>query len=168
MPTTPTASSTMGSAALSPATATNPACATTATSVPVARAGTLAAPETPALRSKCSVNFSYVSDHYEKENHGFRRHAGYLEGLVLMRHNAAFAQAGMTTATPSPGATSSFGMVPGESVGPNGLPLGVSPGVSTIPNGLTGTITVPGASSWRGMLDGRDFAGRNVRIPYDI
>src|ERR1700691_6179612 len=65
----------------------------------------------------------------------------------LLCHNAAFAQAGMTTATPSLGATSSFGMVPGESVGPNGLPLGASPGVSTIPNGLTGTITVPNASS---------------------
>src|SRR3984885_3340298 len=65
----------------------------------------------------------------------------------LLCHNAAFAQAGMTTATPSLGVTSSFGMVPGESVGPNGLPLGSSPGVSTIPNGLTGTITVPSASS---------------------
>jgi hypothetical protein len=65
----------------------------------------------------------------------------------LLCHNAAFAQAGMTTATPSLGLTSSFGMVPGESVGPNGLPLGASPGVSTIPNGLIGTITVPSASS---------------------
>jgi hypothetical protein len=62
-------------------------------------------------------------------------------------HNAAFAQAGMTTAMPSLGATSSFGMVPGQSVGPNGLPLGASPGVGTVPNGLTGTITVPSASS---------------------
>src|ERR1700684_2237242 len=65
----------------------------------------------------------------------------------LLCHNAAFAQAGMTTATPSIGATSSFGTVPSESVGPNGLSLGVSPGVSTVPNGLTGTITVPSASS---------------------
>src|ERR1700733_14207901 len=65
----------------------------------------------------------------------------------LLCHNAAFAQAGMTTATPSLGVTSSFGMVPGESVGPNGLPLGSSPVVSTLPNGLTGTVTVPNASS---------------------
>src|ERR1700677_4715044 len=65
----------------------------------------------------------------------------------LLCHNAAFAQAGMTTATPSIGATSSFGTVPSESVGPNGFSLGVSPGVSTVPNGLTGTITVPSASS---------------------
>src|SRR6204780_2969521 len=65
----------------------------------------------------------------------------------LSCHDAAYAQAGVTTATPSPDVTSSFGMVPGESVGPNGLPLGSSPGVSTIPNGLTGTITVPSASS---------------------
>jgi hypothetical protein len=65
----------------------------------------------------------------------------------LLCHDAAFAQAGMTTATPPLGATSSFGIVPGESVGPNGLPLGASPGVSTVPNGLTGTITVPSASS---------------------
>jgi hypothetical protein len=65
----------------------------------------------------------------------------------LLCHNAAFAQAGMTTATPSLGATSSFGMVPGESVGPNGLPPGASPGVGAVPNGLTGTITVPSASS---------------------
>jgi hypothetical protein len=53
----------------------------------------------------------------------------------------------MTTATPSPGVTSSLGIVPGESVGPNGLPLSASPGVSTVPNGLTGTITVPNATS---------------------
>src|ERR1700733_15236039 len=65
----------------------------------------------------------------------------------LLCHNAAFAQAGMTTATPSLGVTSSFGMVPGESVGPNGLPLNASTGVGTVPNGLTGTITVPSASS---------------------
>src|ERR1700722_18175093 len=65
----------------------------------------------------------------------------------LLCHNAAFAQAGMITATPSLGVTSSFGMVPGESVGANGLPLNASSGVSTVPNGLTGTITVPGASS---------------------
>jgi hypothetical protein len=65
----------------------------------------------------------------------------------LLCHNAAFAQAGMTTATPPLGATSSFGIVPGESVGPNGLPLAASPGVSTVPNGLTGTITVPSSSS---------------------
>ena len=51
----------------------------------------------------------------------------------LLCHNAAFAQAGITTATPSPGVTSSFGMVPGESVGPNGLPLNASSGVSTVP-----------------------------------
>ena len=65
----------------------------------------------------------------------------------LLCHNAAFAQAGMTTTTPSLGVTSSFGMVPGESVGPNGLPLNASSGVSIVPNGLTGTITVPSASS---------------------
>src|ERR1700693_2787043 len=65
----------------------------------------------------------------------------------LSCHDAAFAQAGITTATPSPGVTSSFGMVPGESVGPNGLPLNASSGVSIVPNGLTGTITVPNASS---------------------
>jgi hypothetical protein len=65
----------------------------------------------------------------------------------LLCDTAAFAQAGMTTATPSLGATSSFGMVPGESVGPNGMPLGASPGVSAVPNGLTGTITVPNAGS---------------------
>jgi hypothetical protein len=65
----------------------------------------------------------------------------------LSCHDAAFAQAGITTATPSPGVTSSFGMVPGESVGPNGLPLNASSGVSTFPNGLTGTITIPSASS---------------------
>jgi hypothetical protein len=65
----------------------------------------------------------------------------------LLCHNAAYAQAGMTTATPSPGVTSSFGMAPGESVGPNGLPLNASSGVSTVPDGLTGTITVPNASS---------------------
>jgi hypothetical protein len=65
----------------------------------------------------------------------------------LLCHKAAFAQAGMTTATPSLGVTPSFGMVPGESVGPNGLPLNASPGVSIVPNGLTGTITVPNASS---------------------
>lgn len=53
----------------------------------------------------------------------------------------------MTTAMPSLGATSSLGIVPGESVGPNGLPLGASVGVGTVPNGLTGTITVPSASS---------------------
>jgi hypothetical protein len=63
----------------------------------------------------------------------------------LLCQNAAFAQVG--TVTPSLGVTSSFGMVPGESVGPNGLPLGASPGVSTVPNGATGTITVPNASS---------------------
>jgi hypothetical protein len=68
-------------------------------------------------------------------------------GASSLCHNAAFAQGGMTTATPSLGATSSLGMVPGESVGPNGLPLGVSPSVGTVPNGLTGTITVPSASS---------------------
>jgi hypothetical protein len=65
----------------------------------------------------------------------------------LSCHDAAYAQAGVTTATPSPGVTSSFGMVPGESVGPNGLPLNASSGVSTVPNRLTGTITVPNASS---------------------
>src|ERR1700733_619582 len=66
----------------------------------------------------------------------------------LLFDNAAFAaQTGMTMATPSLGATSSFGMVPSESVGPNGLPLGASPGVGTVPDGLTGTITVPSASS---------------------
>src|SRR3984885_1148597 len=63
----------------------------------------------------------------------------------LLFDNAAFAQVG--TAMPSLGATSSFGMVPSESVGPNGLPLGASPGVGTVLNGLTGTITVPSASS---------------------
>src|SRR3984885_3416882 len=68
--------------------------------------------------------------------------------LSLLFDNAAFAaQTGMTMATPSLGATSSFGMVPGESVGPNGLPLNASSGVGTVPNGLTGTITVPSASS---------------------
>src|ERR1700733_98044 len=68
--------------------------------------------------------------------------------LSLFFGNAAFAaQTGMTMATPSLGAPSSFGMVPSESVGPNGLPLGASPGVGTVPNGLTGTITVPSASS---------------------
>src|SRR3984957_14564346 len=61
--------------------------------------------------------------------------------------DAAYAQAGVTTATPSPDITSSFGMVPGESVGPNGLPLNASSGVSTVPNGSTGTITIPSASS---------------------
>jgi hypothetical protein len=66
---------------------------------------------------------------------------------ALLCHNAAFAQAGMTTATPSLGATSSLGIVPGESVGPNGMPLVASPGVSTVPDGATGTITVPSASS---------------------
>src|ERR1700733_702355 len=68
--------------------------------------------------------------------------------LSLLFDNAAFAaQTGMTMATPSLGATSSFGMVPSESVGPNGLPLGASPGVGTVPDGLTGTVTVPSASS---------------------
>ena len=38
-------------------------------------------------------------------------------------HDAAFAQAAMTTTMP--GVTSSLGIVPGESVGPNGLPLGL-------------------------------------------
>ena len=65
----------------------------------------------------------------------------------LLFDHAAFAQAGITTAMPSLGATSSLGIVPGESVGPSGLPLGTSPGVGTVPNGLTGTITVPSASS---------------------
>jgi hypothetical protein len=65
----------------------------------------------------------------------------------LSCHDAAYAQAGVTTATPSPGVTSSFGMVPGESVGTNGLPLNAASGVSTVPNGLTGTITIPSASS---------------------
>src|ERR1700721_937405 len=65
----------------------------------------------------------------------------------LSCHDAAYAQAGLTTATPSPGITSSFGMVPGESVGPNGLPLNASSGLGTVPNGLRGTITVPSASS---------------------
>src|SRR3984885_12483203 len=63
----------------------------------------------------------------------------------LLFDNAAFAQVG--TAMPSLGATSSFGMVPSESVGPNGLPLNASTGVGTVPNGFTGTITVPSASS---------------------
>jgi hypothetical protein len=65
----------------------------------------------------------------------------------LSCHDAAFAQIGMTAATPSLGVTSSFGMVPGETVGPNGLPLNASSGVSTVPNGLTGMITIPSASS---------------------
>ena len=65
----------------------------------------------------------------------------------MLFDHAAFAQAGITTAMPSLGATSSLGIVPGESVGPSGLPLGTSPGVGTVPNGLTGTITVPSASS---------------------
>ena len=68
-------------------------------------------------------------------------------GASSLCHNAALAQAGMTTATPSLGVTSSFGIVPGDSVGPNGLPLNASPGASIVPNGLTGTITVPNASS---------------------
>ena len=89
-------------------------------------------------------------------------------GASSFCHNAAFAQAGMTTATPSLGATSSLGMVPGESVGPNGLPLSASPGVSTVPNGLTGTITVPERKQRRGVFDRCDFAGGNVRIPHDI
>src|SRR5580692_6659586 len=65
----------------------------------------------------------------------------------LLCHNAAFAQAGMITATPSLGVTSSFGMIPGESVGPNGSPLNASPGVSIVTTGVTGTITVASASS---------------------
>src|SRR5580693_2130400 len=67
------------------------------------------------------------------------------EAWSLLYGIPAFAQVG--TAMPPLGATSSFGMVPGESVGPNGLTLGASPGVGTVPNGLTGTITVPSASS---------------------
>src|SRR3982074_2315808 len=52
--------------------------------------------------------------------------------------------------TPSLGATSSLGTVPGAPVGPNGLQLGASPTVSPVPNGVTGTVTVPSTSSGAG------------------
>src|ERR1700674_5962631 len=67
--------------------------------------------------------------------------------LPLVGSIPAFAQAGLGMATPSLGVTSSLGVAPGESIGPNGLPLSASPGGSTVPSGLTGTITVPNASS---------------------
>jgi hypothetical protein len=65
-------------------------------------------------------------------------------------HNAAFAQAGMTTATPPVGVTSSLGTDPSVPVGPNGLQLGVSPTLSPVPNGMTGTVTAPSTSSGAG------------------
>src|SRR6202795_2638951 len=71
-------------------------------------------------------------------------------GASSLCHNAAFAQAGMTLATPPLGVTSSLGTVPGAPVGPNGLQLGASPTVSPVPNGVTGTITVPSTSSGAG------------------
>src|ERR1700688_4584466 len=71
-------------------------------------------------------------------------------GASSLCHNAAFAQAGMTLATPPLGVTSSLGMVPGAPVGPNGLQLGASPTVNPVPNGVTGTVTVPSTSSGAG------------------
>src|SRR5260221_10057434 len=67
---------------------------------------------------------------------------------TLLCCSPAFAQVG--TLTPSLGATSSLGAVPGAPVGPNGLQLGASPTVSPVPNGITGTITVPSTSSGAG------------------
>src|SRR3984893_11348517 len=63
----------------------------------------------------------------------------------LLCFSPAFAQVG--TAMPSLGVTSSLGTVPGAPVGANGLQLGASPGVSPVPNGVTGTITIPSTSS---------------------
>src|ERR1700675_4718922 len=71
-------------------------------------------------------------------------------GASSLCHNAAFAQAGMTLATPPLGVTSSLGTVPGAPVGPNGLQLGASSTVSPVPNGVMGTITVPSTSSGAG------------------
>src|SRR6267154_5056013 len=64
---------------------------------------------------------------------------------ALLCGSPAFAQVG--TAMPTLGVTSSLGTVPGAPVGPNGLPMGASPGVSPVANGVTGTITLPSTSS---------------------
>jgi hypothetical protein len=64
----------------------------------------------------------------------------------LLCCSPALAQVG--TAMPSLGITSSLGTDPSSPVGPNGLPPpGALPGVSPVPNGVTGTITVPNISS---------------------
>src|ERR1700716_4692403 len=64
---------------------------------------------------------------------------------ALLCGSPAFAQVG--SAMPTLGVTSSLGTVPGAPVGPNGLPMGASPGVSPVANGVTGTITIPSTSS---------------------
>src|SRR6267378_1655287 len=64
---------------------------------------------------------------------------------ALLCGSPAFAQVGTTM--PTLGVTSSLGTVPGAPVGPNGLPMGASPGVSPVANGVTGTITIPSTSS---------------------
>src|ERR1700716_322056 len=64
---------------------------------------------------------------------------------ALLCGSPAFAQVG--TAMPTLGVTSSLGTVPGAPVGPNGLPLGASPGVRPVANGVTVTIPLPSTSS---------------------
>ena len=67
----------------------------------------------------------------------------------LLCCSPALAQVG--TVMPPLGATSPFGTVAGASFGTTGIPMGAtglaSPGVSPVPNGVTGTITMPSTSS---------------------
>src|ERR1700749_1960348 len=65
--------------------------------------------------------------------------------LPFLCGSAAFAQ--VETVTPPLGVTSSLGAVPGVPVGPNGLQVGASTTASSMPNGVTGTITVPNTST---------------------
>src|ERR1700694_4852246 len=55
---------------------------------------------------------------------------------LLLANSPALAQAGMATAMPSLGTTSSLGVAPSESIGPNGLPLVAAPAGSTAPHGV--------------------------------
>jgi hypothetical protein len=74
-----------------------------------------------------------------------------LPALVVC--NAAMAQVdgqfdGTVTPTPTVGATSPLGIAAGS---PTGIPLGAvgitTPGVSPVPTGVTGTITIPTATT---------------------
>jgi hypothetical protein len=64
--------------------------------------------------------------------------------------NAAKAQVGMVSPTPSIGATSPLGITTGSTVSPTGIPLGsteiASPGVSPAPL-VTGTVSMPGSGT---------------------
>src|ERR1700688_1137176 len=77
-----------------------------------------------------------------------------LPALVVC--NAAMAQVdgqfdGTVTPTPTVGATSPLGMAIGSTSSPTGIPLGAvgitTPGVSPVPTGVTGTITIPTATT---------------------